>query len=303
MYQSSQIPDDQIEAARAAAKKHGLSQENMDELNKHLREYAAEKAKPPEQRKKTETKIVHIGGDPNEYPGAVEMTVKRARTMMKEVKAALYSETSREAFQELMEDFGDDNDKSMRVRKGQAMADKFTKSVLEKYDITHGIRQAMESAVEAENGLGQSDRTIQQVQEALNELVSGEPSPTRIGRNDDLDKLANKFIDMSMKDRTAAMKTVNTTEHGEVYSAVMENINLLGDQYIIDETLTLAKKLGPSEKKRKNAEDMTEKERNKILMMRVKMNVMAQFFRVADHKLMHAKLEDSKKGSKMHTEL
>jgi len=206
-------------------------------------------------------------------PPPKEMTVKKARSMMKELRAALNSASALEAFA------GVEGEGKERVEKVAPMAEKFAQSVVEKYGFESGpqggLQHAVQSAVASGEGDGQADKKIRTVMEEIEEKIVGKPSKSLLGRVAALDALAEKFVSMDAAARSAAITEAEGTSGGEVYATTMSGIVEKGDTHIVDAVVDLVKK--------------REQEDNKT-DVQVRMNIFQEFLQAADLKAVGERL-------------
>lgn len=155
------------------------------------------------------------------------LTLKKARSMMQELVAALTSADARER----LEAAGD----SGRAQLAEELAD----PVLKKYSQKQGLQAAMQAAM-ASGGPG-TDRIIRTVGEDIEEAISGKQQQSRIGRVPALDVLAEGFLKMDKAAREAALATAESTASGELYVEAMREIMEEGDSYVVDAIVGLVR--------------------------------------------------------------
>lgn len=254
----------------------------------------------PEQREemiqmmKMNAAAEHMGGDDTDPGGPLPppkpMTLKKARSMMKELRAALTAASARATFAAVE---GEGNE--LAERRGP-LVDQIAQSVFEKYGFEAGpqagLGEAVRAAMASGDGNGQHDRKIRTAMEDIEEAITGKPVRQRLGRLPALDALAARFLDMGAPARAAALEEVRGTAGGEVYAEIMANVLERGDGAVVDEVVELAD--------RASLELSSEKEIQTDVAVR--MNVLREFVRPADHKIIQERLraleEKTKKAAR-----
>lgn len=168
------------------------------------------------------------------------MTVKKARTMMRELARDLTSDQVAEVFDGLGEG-------KERFEQAVVLADQLAEVLLRKYGFRNApegqrLKRAMRAAMEAgdeDEVLGGMDKDIRRYKEDIEELLTGQVSSSRMARVASLDPLAQKFLDMDEKAREEALKEAQQTEGGQVYAATMDSIMKNGSDFLVDEVVEL----------------------------------------------------------------
>lgn len=176
------------------------------------------------------------GGSSKGGTGTKKMTVKKARTMMRELADDLTSDNVLEVFHGLGEG-------KERFEQAVVLADQVAAVLLKKWGFKN-LQRAMRSAMEAgdeDEVLGGMDQDIRRYKEDIEELLTGQVSSSRMGRTLSLDPLAHKFLDMDEKAREEALKEAQQTEGGELYAATMEKIMKNGPDFLVEEVVELVR--------------------------------------------------------------
>lgn len=199
-----------------------------------------------------------------------ELTLKRARKMMKELKHAL---TSEKAVELMTKARPSGADQAAVMSAVSPVAEGIVKSVLVRYGFASpGLQLAVQSAMHSGN---QADREIAAALEDMTEMITGELSPRKEGRVVELDLLAADFLDMIPTAREKALAKTKTTSGGDDYADAMQGVVAVGATYITDTIVALVKKVGPAQNFKDDSPEIKKVHR--------RLNVFGEFLRAQDH--------------------
>eukprot|EP00747_Dinoflagellata_sp_TGD_P098670 gnl/TRDRNA2_/TRDRNA2_167522_c0_seq14.p1 gnl/TRDRNA2_/TRDRNA2_167522_c0~~gnl/TRDRNA2_/TRDRNA2_167522_c0_seq14.p1 ORF type:complete len:363 (+),score=85.93 gnl/TRDRNA2_/TRDRNA2_167522_c0_seq14:77-1165(+) len=238
-----------------------------------------------------------------------QIDAKMARKVIKEFHSAL---TSQEALAEFNE---------WRQRRGRkaakdiilTIAQKLTKGIAEKYGFKGGFDEAMASV----DAAGRRNAKWQKIRDALDgidELITGEAPFRMLGRVPELDKLAEKFLDMGEAERKEAIAQaeqilveqaekikdmeglpVEEGEHpvpsGTEYLDAMRGVVDKGDKYIEDSIVALSVIMREAAKG--ESEDQAEHEKRGV-----RLSVFSQFTRPKDYKRTNDRIAAMREAAK-----
>eukprot|EP00747_Dinoflagellata_sp_TGD_P098671 gnl/TRDRNA2_/TRDRNA2_167522_c0_seq15.p1 gnl/TRDRNA2_/TRDRNA2_167522_c0~~gnl/TRDRNA2_/TRDRNA2_167522_c0_seq15.p1 ORF type:complete len:299 (+),score=75.00 gnl/TRDRNA2_/TRDRNA2_167522_c0_seq15:29-898(+) len=245
------------------------------------------------------------GGGPKPEPK--QIAVKTARKVMKEFRSVLtsekalaeYDEARKAAPGEPAEDPGVPGPSKAAMDAILPIVHKLTKGISEKYGFTGGFDEAMASV----DAAGRRNAKWQKIRDALDgidELITGEAPFRMLGRVPELDKLAEKFLDMGEAERKEAIAQaeqilveqaekikdmeglpVEEGEHpvpsGTEYLDAMRGVVDKGDKYIEDSIVALSVIMREAAKG--ESEDQAEHEKRGV-----RLSVFSQFTRPKDYK-------------------
>lgn len=247
-----------------------------------------------------------MGKPPPAPPPLVQLPLRKARKLMKDLRAVLSSDKAKKQLEFTRSNAQAKKQKNQEATRQAAVAqhiEELGKDVALKYGLT-GVHQAIDSVREAESRKG--DKRLRRMLINFREILDGKQDPSTACYHPELDKLADKFIEMNNEERTAAIaKTEKITEEltvdGKIttlgtdeYLRVMKNIVSKGDGYPLD-------KVWRTWKAQDNVEDKSQIPDKEV----AKLNVLYEFLRPQDleqfHKMMDG-VDDQEKKEKKETE-
>eukprot|EP00747_Dinoflagellata_sp_TGD_P098666 gnl/TRDRNA2_/TRDRNA2_167522_c0_seq10.p1 gnl/TRDRNA2_/TRDRNA2_167522_c0~~gnl/TRDRNA2_/TRDRNA2_167522_c0_seq10.p1 ORF type:complete len:350 (+),score=80.35 gnl/TRDRNA2_/TRDRNA2_167522_c0_seq10:77-1126(+) len=225
-----------------------------------------------------------------------QIDAKMARKVIKEFHSAL---TSQEALAEFNE---------WRQRRGRkaakdiilTIAQKLTKGIAEKYGFKGGFDEAMASVDAASRRKG--DKKIRDALDDIAEAITGMPSD-KSKRIPELDKLADKFLDMGEAERKDAIAQAERVldgltvdgklqvPSGTEYLDAMRGVVEKGDIYIEDSIVALSVIMREAAKG--ESEDQAEHEKRGV-----RLSVFSQFTRPKDYKRTNDRIAAMREAAK-----
>eukprot|EP00747_Dinoflagellata_sp_TGD_P098669 gnl/TRDRNA2_/TRDRNA2_167522_c0_seq13.p1 gnl/TRDRNA2_/TRDRNA2_167522_c0~~gnl/TRDRNA2_/TRDRNA2_167522_c0_seq13.p1 ORF type:complete len:286 (+),score=69.41 gnl/TRDRNA2_/TRDRNA2_167522_c0_seq13:29-859(+) len=232
------------------------------------------------------------GGGPKPEPK--QIAVKTARKVMKEFRSVLtsekalaeYDEARKAAPGEPAEDPGVPGPSKAAMDAILPIVHKLTKGISEKYGFTGGFDEAMASVDAASRRKG--DKKIRDALDDIAEAITGMPSD-KSKRIPELDKLADKFLDMGEAERKDAIAQAERVldgltvdgklqvPSGTEYLDAMRGVVEKGDIYIEDSIVALSVIMREAAKG--ESEDQAEHEKRGV-----RLSVFSQFTRPKDYK-------------------
>eukprot|EP00747_Dinoflagellata_sp_TGD_P098680 gnl/TRDRNA2_/TRDRNA2_167522_c0_seq7.p1 gnl/TRDRNA2_/TRDRNA2_167522_c0~~gnl/TRDRNA2_/TRDRNA2_167522_c0_seq7.p1 ORF type:complete len:286 (+),score=77.20 gnl/TRDRNA2_/TRDRNA2_167522_c0_seq7:29-859(+) len=246
------------------------------------------------------------GGGPKPEPK--QIAVKTARKVMKEFRSVLtsekalaeYDEARKAAPGEPAEDPGVPGPSKAAMDAILPIVHKLTKGISEKYGFTGGFDEAMASVDAASRRKG--DKKIRDALDDIAEAITGMPSD-KSKRIPELDKLADKFLDMGEAERKDAIAQAERVldgltvdgklqvPSGTEYLDAMRGVVEKGDIYIEDSIVALSVIMREAAKG--ESEDQAEHEKRGV-----RLSVFSQFTRPKDYKRTNDRIAAMREAAK-----